>query len=72
MLVSQRISKSTLSIPFNQLNQVYSLPASSADSQNQQCHIGTIVGMFGSIMQIPSAEDFYYATHLVKGKKCEG
>lgn len=63
MLVSQRISKSTLSILFSHLTQSHSPPASPADSQNQQCHVGTIVEMFGSIMQIPSAEDFYYATH---------
>ena len=63
MLVSQRISKSTLPIPFSHLTKPDSPPASPAGSQNPQCHVGTIVGMFGSIMQIPSAGDFYYAAH---------
>jgi len=63
MLVSQRISKSTLPIPFSHLTHPDSPPASPAGSQNPQCHVGTIVGMFGSIMQIPSARDFYYAAH---------
>ena len=63
MLVSQRISKSTLSIPFSHLTQLDNPPASPAGSQNPQCNVGTIVGMFGSIMQIPSAGDFYYAAH---------
>jgi len=61
MLVSQRISKSTLPLSFSHLSQSNSPPASPAGSQNPQCNVGTIVGMFGSIMQIPSAEDFYYA-----------
>lgn len=63
MLVSQRILKSTLPFPFSHLTHIYSPPASPAGSQNPQCYVGTIVGMFGSIMQIPSAEDFYYAAH---------
>ncbi len=63
MLISQRISKSTLPILFSYLTQFNSPPASPAGSQNPQCNVGTIVGMFGSIMQIPSAEDFYYAAN---------
>jgi len=53
MLAHLSISTSTLFISFNQLTHFNSLPASPAGSQNQHCH----VGMFGSIMQIPSAED---------------
>lgn len=63
MPVSQSISKSTLPILFSHLTHLDSPPASPACSQNPQCHVGTIVGMFGSIMQIPSAGDFYYAAH---------